>query len=152
MSYIDKNLLPDEQLIYRTKKSLIVFVTPFLWTVGAIIFLLNSNPFIIKAAAIFGVIALASWLNTLLLYVTSEFAITDKRVMMKEGFFFRHSNETRLTTIAKVSVTQSLLGQALNYGTVFINAFGGDTDPFTGIDSPIEFQKKLQERLNKLIR
>jgi uncharacterized membrane protein YdbT with pleckstrin-like domain len=150
MSYIDKNLLPDEQIIYRTKKSLIIFINPLLWTIGAIIFLLNENPFIIKAAAIFGLIAIGSWLNTLLTYVTSEFAVTNKRIMMKEGFFFRHSNETRLTTVAKVSVNQSLLAQVLNYGTVFINAFGGDTDAFTAIDSPVEFQKQTQEQLDKL--
>jgi len=152
MNYIDKNLLSDEQIVYRTKKSLIIFMTPLLWIVATFFLFIHENPFVVKAAGIFALIALFSGLNTLLIYLTSEFAVTNKRMMMKEGFFFRHSNETRLTTVAKVSVTQSLVGQALNYGTVFINAFGGDTDSFTQIASPIAFQKQVQEQLNRLTK
>jgi hypothetical protein len=46
-----------------------------------------------------------------------------------------------------VGATQSLLAQALNYGAVFINTFGGETDAFTELDEPVKFQKKLQELL-----
>jgi uncharacterized membrane protein YdbT with pleckstrin-like domain len=146
-NFINKNLLPDEQVLYRTKKHLIIFLTPFFWTIVTLIFLMSANPFIVKIAYVLGPIAALYWLNQFLLYSAAEFAITNKRVMMREGFFYRHTNETRLSAVANVGVNQSLLAQLLNYGSLFVNTFGGETDTFTEIDAPIRFQKKLQELL-----
>ncbi|MCC2666400.1 MAG: hypothetical protein K0R24_1314 [Gammaproteobacteria bacterium] len=147
---INKNLIADETVLYRTKKHFIIFLVPFFWTLLALFFLANANPFIVKIS--YGLLLLSSlaWLNQFLLYSASEFAITNKRVMMREGFFYRHTNETRLSAIANVGVNQSLLAQAFNYGTLFINTFGGETDKFTEINAPMEFQKKLQELLYSL--
>lgn len=149
MGYIDKNLLKNEVVLYRTKKHLIVFFMPLVLTAIAVFFLVNSNPYIVKIAVFPAIAAIVSWGNQLLEYFTAEFAITDKRILMKEGFFFRHANDTRLMTIATVTVNQSLLGQILNYGTVVINTYGGGTDPFSEIDNPSHFQKTLQEQINQ---
>lgn len=147
MTLLDSNLLKDEKILYRTKKHLIIFFAPIFWTLATIICYFHSNIMIHRLAPLPAVLALLSWVNQLLTYYFSEFAITNIRVMMREGFFFRHTNETRLTTLANVSVSQSLLGQALNYGTVFINSFGGETDPFRDLESPRTFQKALQDQL-----
>ncbi len=151
MSYIDKNLLTDEKIIFRTKKHLIIFLVPMLWTIATAFCFFNENPFLVKAGLLPAIAGIGSWINNLLIYVTSEFAVTNKRVMMKEGFFFRHSNEIRLATVAKVSITQSLLAQVLNYGTVTLNPFGGAVDSFSEIASPFVFQKQVQEQLDKKI-
>ncbi len=146
-NYIGKNLLPDEKILYRTKKHWIIFLIPLFLTLMTVFFFLNINPFVVKISYILAIITILHWFNQFLLYYASEFAITDKRVMMREGFFYRHTNETRLSAISNVGATQSLLAQALSYGTVFINTFGGETDKFTELDQPILFQKKLQELL-----
>src|SRR5580765_2087823 len=140
MSYIEKNLLPDEQIAFRTKKHLIIFLMPMVWTAITVFFFLNTNPIIAKLAIAPAVVALFSWASQWLNYVTSAFVVTNKRVMLKEGFFFRHANEMRLTTITNVAINQSLLAQMLNYGTVVISGFGGTDDVFTQIDQPFEFQ------------
>lgn len=150
MRYIDQNLLPDEKILYRTKKHVIIFLIPIIFTIGTVFFYFNANPFVVKASYILSIATIATWLNALLIYYTADFAVTNKRISMKEGFFFRHTNDTRLTTIANVTVNQSLLGQLLNYGTVVINTFGGTSDPFSEIDSPIPFQKMLQNRIDEL--
>lgn len=146
-NYIGKNLLPDEKILYRTKKHWIIFLTPFVLTIMTLFFFLNANPFLVMASYALAIVTLLHWLNQFLLYYASEFAITDRRVMMREGFFYRHTNETRLSAISNVGATQSLLAQALSYGTVFINTFGGETDAFTELAEPVTFQKKLQELL-----
>ncbi len=120
---------------------------PFFLTLVTVFFFLNDNLYVVKVSYILAIITVLNWLNQFLLYTVSEFAITNKRVMMREGFFYRHTNETRLSAIANVGVNQSLLAQLFNYGTVFINTFGGETDTFTELDAPILFQKKLQELL-----
>lgn len=147
MSFVNKNLLPNEKVLFRTKKHLIIFLYPLIWTIITCLFFLHPNP-IVHIAALFplGLVALF-WLNQFLIYYVSEFAITNIRIIMREGFFVRHVNDTRLNTIANVNVNQSLVGQALNYGTVIINSFGGGTDPFKEIAKPIAFQNQLQNQL-----
>lgn len=146
-NYISKNLLPDEQILYRTKKHWIIFLTPTFLTIMTLFFFFNSNPFLTTVSYVLAFVTFLYWCNQFLLYYASEFAITNKRVMMREGFFYRHTNETRLNAISNVGATQSLLAQMLSYGTVFINSFGGETDAFTELDEPVKFQKKLQELL-----
>lgn len=152
MSYFEKNLLPDEQILYRTKKHFIIFFIPVIWTMITFFFSINSNPFIVTLYWVPGLIAILAWANMGLNYLTSDFAVTNKRVMMKEGFFIRHANEMRLSTIANVAINQSLLGQLLNYGTVELNGFGGVIDAFTLINRPLEFQKQVQMQLDKITK
>jgi uncharacterized membrane protein YdbT with pleckstrin-like domain len=150
MSYIDNNLLPGEQITYRTKKSLIIFLFPIFWVVVIAFFLLHPNPMLHQLAFIPEILAVLFWINQYLVYQFSEFAITNIRILMREGFFYRHTNDTRLAVIANVTVNQSLLGQALSYGTVLINSYGGESDPFRDIHAPVKFQKQLQSQLYSL--
>lgn len=152
MSYIDRNLLDDEQIVYRTKKHFIIFLGPVFWTFVALFCHFNSNSILVNIAFAPAIIAVAMWGYQGLNYLTSEFAVTNKRVLMKEGFFFRHANELRLTTISNISVVQSLIGQALNYGTVVINPFGGNNDVFTLIAELRQFEKAANEQLDKVTR
>ena len=160
MSSLQRNLLPDEQIVYSTKKHYIIFFTPFVWTVGAIILFFfnsfsptfNSNFILSRFYLVPTAIAAVTWINQYLYYVTSEFAVTTKRIMMKEGFFTRHANELRLATVSNVTVNQSLLGQFLDYGIVIVNPFGGNNDIFTDIAHPFEFHKQTQAQLDKITR
>jgi uncharacterized membrane protein YdbT with pleckstrin-like domain len=152
MSYLDSNLLPDERILFRTKKHPIIFFGPVVMLVFAVFVsvylrqhamtrLVIIVPWL-AAALIWGVV----WLN----YYTSEFAVTNKRVMMREGFFVRHANELRLTAISQVNVEQNLLGVMLNFGTVQINAFGA-FDGYSMIDHPGVFQKTVNEQLDRAL-
>jgi uncharacterized membrane protein YdbT with pleckstrin-like domain len=152
MTSIDKNLLNDEQIVYRTKKHWIIFFAPGMWVIAAIFFALSGNPWVVKAAIAPAlaalVIGIGKWLN----YITSDFVVTTKRIMMTEGFFTRHSAELRLATVSNMNVNQSLLGQLLTYGTVVISPFGGREDIFTEIADPFEFQKQAQIELDKIVK
>lgn len=152
MSYLDRNLLPDERILFRTKKHWIIFLTPAFLTVFFLYATdyMQHNPILIQVVWVPWVIALIFWLYVWLEYLTSEFAVTNKRIMMREGFFVRHTTELRLATISQVNVVQSLIGQLLNYGTIFINAFGA-TDGYTLIAKPFLFQKYVNEQLDRVV-
>lgn len=153
MSYIDKNLLPNEQIIFRTKKHLIVFFYPLvlvlvcLFTNGY----MRANPILATIQWVPWIVALIFGFSVWLNYATSDFVITDKRVMMREGFFTRHANEIRIATISQVNVDQSLLGQLLNYGSVSLHTFGA-FDAYTLIARPILFQKYINGQLDKVAK
>ena len=153
MKYIDKNLLPNEKILFRTKKHIIIFIFPLILTFFSFYadHYAEVNPILIKLRWIPWFITLIFWAYTGLDYMTSEFAVTNRRIMMREGFFYRHTNETRLNTISQVNVNQSLLGQLLNYGTVVINAFGA-FDAFTLIAKPDVFQRYVNQEVDQLTR
>lgn len=147
MSFLDKNLLENEKILYRTKKHWIVFFPPAFWGIVTIITFFLSNPILHKIIFLPALLALVFLVNALLIYYFSEFAITNIRIVMREGLFFRHTNDTRLSAIANVAVVQGVVAQLLDYGTVIINSFGGESDPFTDIDTPVKFKNVLQEQL-----
>lgn len=153
MSYIDKNLLPDERILFRTKKSLIVFSNPIILTILSILATnyMHSNTILYKLEWAPWLVTLIYWAYVWIEYVYSDFAVTNKRVMMREGFFNRHTNELRLTTISQVNVDQSIIGQILNYGEVSLNAFGA-FDTYSLIAKPFEFQKSINQQMDTLTK
>lgn len=153
MGYIDRNLLPDEQILFRTKKSLIIFLLPAAWTVFSFYAVpyMQTNMFLEKLSFIPWLVAALWWSYYGIEYLSSDFVVTTKRVMMREGFFNRHATELRIATVSQVNVDQSLLGQLLNYGLLAINAFGA-FDVYSYISNPYGFQKAINEQLNRLSR
>jgi uncharacterized membrane protein YdbT with pleckstrin-like domain len=152
MSYIDRNLLPDERIMFRTKKHLVIFVFPALVLIFCVFAasFMSSNDILDRVQWVPWVVTVLIWAAVGLNYYTSEFAVTNKRIMMREGFFTRHSNEMRLSAISQVNVDQNIIGQLLNFGTVSINAFGA-SDDYTLIDNPGAFQKMVNEQLDRAV-
>ena len=153
MSYIDRNLLPDERILFRTRKHIIIFLFPLLFLIFSIYagVYIRSNPILVRLEWAPWLVTAIWWAAVGIEYTTSEFAVTNKRLMMREGFFYRHALEMRLATISQVNIVQSLLGQLLDYGAIMINAFGAN-DSFSYIGKPYLFQKYVNEELDKLTR
>lgn len=150
MSELDRNLLPDEKVIFRTKKHLIIFFWPVVWTIFSLFatqYMLDSQ-ILAKVAWVPWIIALLFWLYVYIEYSFSEFAVTNKRVMMREGFFNKHTNELRVATVSQVNINQGIFGQLLNFGTVWINAFGAQ-DAYTLIAKPNDFQRAVNLEIDK---
>lgn len=147
---MDKNLLPDEQIQFRTKKHLIIFLIPVVFAILSVVasYYMQFNSVLVRFIWAPWLVTIILWGHKGLEYMTSEFVITNKRVMMREGFFNRHATELRLNTISQVNVDQNLLGQILNYGNIVINSFGA-FDSFSFIAEPFNFQKNINIQLDK---
>lgn len=89
---------------------------------------------------------LTLWLSPLIAYWTSEFAVTNKRVIMKVGLVARRVLELNLHKIESVNVDQSLLGRILGYGTITVIGTGGTRETFDRIANPLAFRKAFQEQ------
>ena len=76
---------------------------------------------------------------------TDEFAITNKRVIVKTGLIRRRTVELNLTKIESVNVNQSILGRILGFGSIQIVGTGGTKETFPKIKKPLQFRKKFQE-------
>lgn len=85
------------------------------------------------------------WLSPFIRQLTSEFVITNKRVIMKTGFISRETFEMNLQKIESVNVDQSFFGRLLGFGTVNIIGTGGTKGSFPDISKPLLFRRKFQE-------
>ena len=147
MGYIDKNLMDGEKIIYRTKLHWIVFLGPAISFVLGVILMFDRKA--APGGAIFFFIAIIWVIAAIISRATSEFGISDKRVLIKVGWISRNSLETLLTKVEGIQVKQGILGRILNYGTIVISGTGGTHNPFKKITDPITFRKIAQEQINK---
>jgi len=120
--YINNNLVKDEQVEFETTYHWIIFCN-----LRAILTLFIA-PIIDK--------------------YTDEFAITNKRVIIKTGLISRRTFEMNLSNIESVNVDQGILGRILGYGTIRIVGTGGTKEIFPNILRPLAFRKKFQELSN----
>lgn len=145
MGYIDANLLDGEQVIYRAKRHWMVFFRSTVWAFLAFIFISSGSS---GTGAFLVLLTIIDAIAALLEYKTSEFGLTNRRVLIKVGFIRRKSLETLLPKVEGIQVDQGLFGRMFNYGTIIITGTGGTQSPFEKISNPFEFRKKVQEQIS----
>jgi len=151
MSYVDKHLMAGEQVAYRTRLHWVMLLGPLLLTafflLAAVVMQFSEYtrlPALLPLAA-----GLVAGVVTLVRYValrSSQFAVTNKRVIIKLGLLHLRSVEILLTKIESIGVDQPFMGRLLNYGSLTIGGTGGTKEVFHQIHSPIEFRLKVQEQ------
>ena len=146
MSYVDNNLMNGEEVLYRANYHWITFFWSGFWIFIGITSMIGKAGIAGFGIVGFGLfLALMNFLNN----KSSEFAITNKRVIVKAGLIRRQSLETLLTKIEGISVKQGIFGRILGFGTIVINGTGGSKEGFTKIVNPLQFRKKLQEIIDQ---
>jgi len=146
MSYIEKNLMNAETILYRGKLHWIVFLWPVIWFIVAIKFFADGGN-AAAASGLFVLIAIVTGIASFINYTTSEFGITNKRVIVKVGFIRRNSIEVLLNQVEGIQVNQGILGRILGFGSITISGTGGTKDPLHKISAPLEFRRKAQEQI-----
>jgi uncharacterized membrane protein YdbT with pleckstrin-like domain len=147
MSYIEKNLMNGENILYRAQVHWIIFLWPVIWFIVAIMFFSGSGD-AGAAGGLFIIIAIVTGIASFITFKTSEFGITNKRVIAKVGFIRRNSLEVLLNKIEGIQVNQGILGRILGFGSITVSGTGGTKDPFHKIDAPLEFRKRAQEQIS----
>jgi uncharacterized membrane protein YdbT with pleckstrin-like domain len=143
VSYVDTSLLPNERVTHRARLSRVIFVGPAIALVIGILCLLGgrgSRPVAVIFLVVGGAAALVRYVN----FTTSEFAITDKRVIIKVGLLRRRTLELQLTKLEAIAVDQGILGRIFGYGNIVVTGTGGTKEPFKTISGPLEFRRAAQ--------
>jgi uncharacterized membrane protein YdbT with pleckstrin-like domain len=95
------------------------------------------------AAVIFALLGLSSALRTFIRRWTTELAVTDRRVIYKEGLIARRTLEMNRSRVESVDVYQTILGRILGYGTITLRGTGGSLEPMHTIDDPLTFRSHI---------
>ena len=148
--------MDGEHVAWRTRRHWVIYQWPILFLLlGALLFLSQRMWFPEGTAADAGLIAAGVSLAVALIMAippwierrTSEFAVTNKRVIVKIGWVQRRSLETLLSKIEAIEVIQGIWARMLNYGTIIIIGTGGTKELFDRIAAPLEFRRKVQEQI-----
>jgi len=150
VSYLDDHLLTGERIVYRAKLHWTIFLTSIivvLLGIGLGILLQLVEPAYAYAGAALAGVGLLLAIGPAIRYISSEFAVTDKRVLGKVGFIERESDETLLSKIEAIAVDQGVIGRILGFGTVMITGTGGTQESFPRISEPLEFRRQIQSQI-----
>ncbi|MGA2262142.1 MAG: PH domain-containing protein [Acidobacteriota bacterium] len=153
MGYVDKHLLEGEKVVYRARLHRIIFLPPLALAVLGLVVAVLVNIYLEnrEAAGIVGaaflIVAILVAFPRYIRYATSEFAVTNKRVIVKVGLIYRDTLELVLAKVETIGVDQTVLGRILNYGTITVTGTGGTKKPFKDIARPIEFRERVQSQL-----
>lgn len=134
MRYVDKMLGANEHVIG--------FARPTWWSsfwvyVWVVIFLIPT----------YGV-SLLFLIPTIIRNLTTEFAVTNKRVIVKRGFLRRDADELRVGKVETVKVDQSITGRILGFSSIRVIGTGGTTLVAKGCAKGNEFRQKIIDQLD----
>lgn len=149
MGYVDSNLMNGETVMYRTRLHKVLFLWPsiFVAILGALCFwILHHGTYKPIYPGLCYIVATVILLPAYIRYISSEFVVTNKRVVVKVGFIQRNTVETQLQKIEAIEVEQSFFGRICNYGTIAVIGVGGTTQSFQNINNPMGFRRAVEEQ------
>ena len=158
MSYVERVLQPGETLVHKSKLHWLIYlpVLPFLavsllglilyWGMSAngtdqSVAILPAGLMLVGAAG-----TIVTWFRAWIRRVSTELAVTDRRVIFKRGLIRRHTVEMNMDKVESVDVDQSILGRIFNYGDVTVRGTGASIEPLRMIDDPLHFRSRVTAR------
>ena len=150
MGYVDRNLMSGEQVVYKAKIHWFIFVPGVaLFVVGIFLSGVGKDggvgPLIGTIAIL---VAIFSLIKAFIVKVSTELAITSKRVIAKVGLISRNTVELNHSKVESFNVDQSIFGRLFGFGTLIVNGTGGGKTPIPSIDSPLEFRRNAMETID----
>jgi uncharacterized membrane protein YdbT with pleckstrin-like domain len=155
MSYVEQNLITGEKVLYKTGLHWVVLVGPI---AAGVLFGLPGLALVIGgivaqsgpsgvAGFVLVVLAAVCILWGFLLRRATEFAVTNKRVIIKTGMLRRKTFELLLPKVESIAVDEAAFGRMLGYGSVVVRGTGGTHEPFAKVSHPMEFRRQVQQQI-----
>jgi uncharacterized membrane protein YdbT with pleckstrin-like domain len=128
MDYIAQYLAPDETVRKAARLHWILWAR----AAAALVFL---------GIVVVGVIIA---LQQAIFMWTTELAVTDRRLILKKGFFVRDVRDIGLGNIESVHITQDFFGRLLNYGRLTVRGTGDELWVSPLIADPAGFRREIE--------
>jgi membrane protein YdbS with pleckstrin-like domain len=155
MSYIKNHLMDGEEVVKEARLNRIVYLPAvILLALSVVLFAevyrsgARSKVAMALPEAFLAMAAVAA-IPAFIRRSSSEFAVTDRRVVVKVGFLRRHSTEILLRQVEGITVDQGILGRVFGYGTIIVEGTGSDRTPYKGIAAPLKFRLAVQEQIER---
>jgi uncharacterized membrane protein YdbT with pleckstrin-like domain len=151
MRYIERVLQPGESVIHASKIHWIIYIPGAVVVLAAVVFFVVAlgHPSQLLWLALFAACVGLGFFMLFLAWFkrwTTEIDVTDRRIVYKRGFIWRHTVEMNMDKVESVDVDQSILGRLLNYGDIIIRGTGTGLEPLRNIEAPLEFRNFVTAR------
>jgi len=149
MSYVQKVLQPGEKVVHTAS------IHWFVYWPGAVVLVLAAvvygyahtggrvHWFWDVVAAGVGLFALVLLFREWFTWWTTEIAVTNRRIIYKEGFISRNTVEMHMDKVESVDVDQSIMGRILDFGDVIVKGTGTGFEPLKRIAAPLELRNHI---------
>lgn len=150
MTFIEKNLANNERVIYRAKLHWWIYGRSiFLLLLGIVVFALWGTTEVVKIiGGLLLAISLITFINAYIRSSASEFAVTNRRIMMKTGVTNRRLIELQLNRSDGLVIDQGIIGRIFNYGSIIIRT-GNLEEIFSPVADPYEFKRQINNAIEE---
>jgi len=150
VGYVERHLLAGERVLYKTRLHWVLFVKPALVVLAGVILMVllrqvQDPPWLWIFGAAVALIGLVWAFVHYVEVMTSEFAVTTSRLILKVGLISRYTTELLLAKVESIGVQQGLIGRLLNYGDLTVTGTGGAREVFRRVRDPIGFPNHVQQ-------
>jgi len=128
MRYIDESLAPGETIIARGKWPTVLWALA--WIALLVLGIILVGVFIFAGMAI--------------KMKTTDFAVTNRRVILKQGWLNRKTHELAVESVEGVSLDQSIWARLFGYGRVVVTGTGEAIIVFPPMAHPVEFRRAIE--------
>jgi len=155
-SYFDRIRRPGEEIILRLRPHWLSVLPVWIGTLlglvglGFAAFGGLASPWLRWTFAALAAAVLAAALVRWLWNRSLEAVISTERLVYKRGFLARHTEELGVRRISEVSLTQTLAGRLLGYGTLTVNAVGDDAIVLKEFGDPFGAKRALDQLLGRV--
>lgn len=134
MAYLDKRLFDEERILYRGDFHWLRKLAAWL----ALIFL---------GVVVIGIVI---FVREMVKMNTSEFVVTNRRLLFKTGLFSAHVRELSLNAIEGAEIRQGILGRIFGFGDLVIEGRGEGEINFPTMASPATFLAAAEKARHEL--
>jgi uncharacterized membrane protein YdbT with pleckstrin-like domain len=145
MSYVDDSLVPGETVLYRATISWACLIWPVVLLAFLVWLASKIHPLVVLIILVFAVFVITRFILAIL---STEFALTNQRIIAKRGIIRHQSIEIMLSKVESVLISQSLDGRIFRFGTVTVVGSGGTDESFKSISHPLELRKRVNEQIS----
>lgn len=156
VGYVEKVMQPNERILHSAKLHWMIYARPLLRLLLALLIVLAVQleivaeevyAFLVMAAGV--ILILASLIEFLLMMIrqmTTEIAVTDRRVIRKAGFLTRETEEMNIQQVESVEIHQNLFAKLFDYGTVQMNGTGHGLERIAYVRDPLGLRSAITAR------
>jgi len=128
MRYIDASLAPGEVILQRGKY-------PAVYWFGA------WAALILLGIVLVGIFI---FIRSAIVMKTTDFAVTNRRVILKRGWLNRKTQELAVESVEGVILNQSLIARMFGYGKVVVTGTGDAVIEFPAMAHPVAFRRSIE--------
>lgn len=148
MSHVEKNLAPNEKIIHRTQMHPIAYTGPVFLALIGLSVLTMGQPGIGLATTT--LLAAALWAGITFLQIkSSEYVLTDKRVIIKTGIINIETFEILLNKVGGINLQEGLIEEKLGYGNIVVRDTGSAQKKFKNIIKAGEFKTAIYKQIEE---